>query len=88
MNQQLCQQLYQKLRLEVLPSMICAGNVKEGGKDACRGDSGGPLIRILDSKPQLIGIVSWGYGCAIPFNPGVYARVTAARQWIKSIAGI
>lgn len=87
-NQQLCGQLYDAVlnRAQTIqPSMICAGYVKDGGKDACSGDSGGPLV---DSKPQLIGVVSWGCGCANPFKPGVYARVTIARVWIKAETGI
>lgn len=86
-NQQLCQELYQKVNLlyKVQPSMICAGYVKEGGKDACQGDSGGPLI-CFDSIPQLIGVVSWGYGCAKPSAPGVYVHVTMARDWIKTVS--
>ena len=39
--------------------MICAG-VAGGGKDACEGDSVGPLV----VGGQLVGIVSWGVGCA------------------------
>lgn len=70
---------------KILPSMICAGYVGKGGKDACQGDSGGPLTNTV---PQLIGIVSWGYRCAEPLKPGVYARVAIARDWIKSVAGI
>lgn len=65
--------------------MICAGYVDKGGKDSCQGDSGGPLTNKI---PQLIGIVSWGYACADPLRPGVYARVTIGRDWIKSVAGI
>lgn len=51
--------------------MVCAGYEK-GGIDACQGDSGGPLV-VGDT---LIGIVSWGEGCAKAGKPGVYTRVS------------
>ena len=62
-------------------NMICAG-VTNGGKDACFGDSGGPLIEIVDGEPLQIGIVSFGSGCARPDKPGVYSRVSHAYDWI------
>ncbi|EEH60584.1 uncharacterized protein MICPUCDRAFT_13559, partial [Micromonas pusilla CCMP1545] len=61
----------------VRDTMLCAG---ASGLDACQGDSGGPLIRVSDSKQ--VGVVSYGYGCAWPNNPGVYARVTAVKSWM------
>jgi secreted trypsin-like serine protease len=52
-------------------SMVCAG-YPQGGTDACQGDSGGPLV----VGNTLIGIVSWGEGCAKAGKPGVYTRVS------------
>jgi len=63
-------------------SMICAG-VEGGGKDACSGDSGGPLVTLLSGRYNLIGVVSWGEGCALPDFPGVYGRVTSISDWIQ-----
>ncbi|XP_016838732.1 trypsin-7 [Nasonia vitripennis] len=77
-----CSRLYGQRR--ITERMLCAGYVGRGGKDACQGDSGGPLVQ--DGK--LIGIVSWGFGCAEPNYPGVYTRVTALRSWISEIAGL
>lgn len=67
--------------------MICAG-FEEGGKDACQGDSGSPMV---DKKTRkLHGIVSWAFGCAYPHVPGVYSNVAnlEIRQWIKQISGV
>lgn len=60
-------------------TMVCAG-YDEGGIDACQGDSGGPLL--VDGT--VIGIVSWGDGCAEAGKPGVYTRVSAYTDQIRA----
>ncbi|MCL4125609.1 UNVERIFIED_CONTAM: hypothetical protein GTU68_027589 [Idotea baltica] len=62
--------------------MICAG-WKEGRKDSCKGDSGGPLLRqSQDGKWYVYGLVSFGKGCARRGFPGVYTKVNHFKQWI------
>ena len=62
--------------------MFCAG---EGGKDSCQGDSGGPIVIRNGLDHVLTGVVSFGYGCADPLYPGIYARVSSALTWIKNV---
>ncbi|MBM9507211.1 S1 family peptidase [Actinacidiphila acididurans] len=58
-------------------TMMCAG-VTAGGRDACQGDSGGPLV----VAGRVVGLVSWGSGCAQPGYPGVYTRVSAVAELV------
>ena len=60
-------------------NMICAGYL-DGRRDGCQGDSGGPLI--VDNT--LVGIVSWGIGCAQTNYPGVYTKVQNYSAWITN----
>lgn len=81
-SQEECARAYSE-KNKVTDRMFCAGYL-EGGKDNCHGDSGGPLVR----GKTLVGLVSWGVGCAEAGHPGVYARVAAVRDWVKEISGL
>ncbi|XP_055316131.1 trypsin-4-like [Sitodiplosis mosellana] len=87
-NQEYCDEQYRKSSgRPITDQMICAG-YEQGGKDSCQGDSGGPLSIENDGARVVIGVVSWGRGCAQPSYPGVYGRVSSVRPWIRSISGI
>ncbi len=64
---------------------LCAGGSRAGGQDSCTGDSGGPLLVARDNVYVIAGIISFGAGCARRGVPGVYTRVEAYTDWIKSI---
>lgn len=77
-------------------TMLCAGDGR-GKRDACFGDSGGPLVfnkkmTGVDGKIfykwSMVGIVSWGDGCALKKKYGYFTRVFNYIDWIKPIVGL
>jgi len=74
--------------LKVSSNNICTTEeFNSGGKSACHGDSGGPLIiekQGSETQYELIGVVSDGpEPCAQAGVPTAYARVTSQLDWIK-----
>ncbi|XP_066591877.1 soluble guanylate cyclase 89Da-like [Prorops nasuta] len=82
LSEEECEQAgYQKDR--ITENMFCAGFL-EGERDACFGDSGGPLhVQGTSGQLEVIGIISWGRGCARPNFPGIYTKLNNYLGWLK-----
>ncbi|XP_051558038.1 coagulation factor VII isoform X1 [Myxocyprinus asiaticus] len=80
------QECIEKSKVSITSNMFCAGYI-EGKQDSCQGDSGGPLVTHYRDTTFLLGIVSWGRGCARPGTYGIYTRVSNYLQWIHECAG-
>ncbi|KAI1293834.1 Serine protease 27 [Halotydeus destructor] len=83
-DNKLCRDWFKMMNrdMQINDKLICAG-YKGGGKDACHGDSGGPLLSKIDDQWSVIGVVSTGIGCARPLLPGLYSRVSSYVHWIE-----
>ena len=78
-----CRLMY-LLNYNITSSQICAGNINKQHKGTCQGDSGGPLACLRNGVVELVGITSFGYGCADPRGfPDVFARVSEYLDWIN-----
>ncbi|XP_035493644.1 coagulation factor VII isoform X2 [Scophthalmus maximus] len=77
------QQCVEDSGVTLTDNMFCAGYI-EGLQDSCKGDSGGPLVTCYKKTNFLLGIVSWGKGCARPGNYGIYTRVSNYLDWIHN----
>lgn len=83
-----CERWHQNagIKVRIWNEMVCAG-YRQGGKDSCKGDSGGPLmVQQADGRWVLIGLVSAGFSCGKPGQPGIYHRISATSDWITKQA--
>nr|QFZ95604.1 serine protease 1 [Lasioderma serricorne] len=79
-----CDEIYTKrLSKNIVRSQICAVS-DDGTKDACRGDSGGPLQIEREGIIRIVGVTSYASGCGGK-TPGVYTRVSNYLDWIERI---
>jgi secreted trypsin-like serine protease len=82
-DDRVCEGIYGTLGVDdYWMNSFCAGE-REGGKDACQGDSGGPALVMANNEWALLGLVSWGSGCAQAGQYGAYTEVPAFKRWIE-----
>lgn len=75
-------------------NQLCVGR-RQGGADTCSGDSGGALLALWQDpgggppRPgAVVGIVSFGHGCAQAKSYSIYTRVSAYAAWLAdSVVG-
>jgi secreted trypsin-like serine protease len=87
-SQASCVQNYLAIDRVVTDNMFCARGDANGG-DACKGDSGGPIVAFdpIDAQGRpatLLGVISKGAGCARPGYPGIYARLSRLLTWVNT----
>jgi len=86
-DQAKCAAAYKRLTgLDLGEGLLCAGH-PQGGRDACRGDSGGAL---LHQNPRTlswtaVGVVSSGHGCGRRDFPGLYTRLSTYLAWVDQV---
>ncbi len=73
-----------ELYADVDDTQICAG-LAQGSQDSCSGDSGGPLVMQINGVTELVGVVSYGEGCALEGRPGVYTNASVYKNWLNEI---
>lgn len=80
-NHSLCSQ---QMMNSVSENVLCAGILGDI-KDACEGDSGGPMMVEYRKTWFLIGLVSWGEGCGHKDKLGIYTKVSNYLEWIDRV---
>lgn len=81
-----CRDAFSPVNVDIIETQLCAGGEKN--QDSCRGDSGGPLMKVekIGGKSSwfLKGVVSFGTEkCGTEDVPGVYTRVSKFVDWIQ-----
>ncbi|XP_055612826.1 CLIP domain-containing serine protease B9 isoform X2 [Uranotaenia lowii] len=80
-DQERCRTKFATKKAVITDNQMCAGG--DFAKDSCHGDSGGPLMK-LQKVWTLEGVVSYGNRCGLEDWPGVYTRVLAYMDWIRT----
>lgn len=82
-----CADMYRiKYGIKIKDGHICAGTPPLGGTGTCVGDSGGPLqCNLKDGLWYMVGLTSFGSGCAKPGFPDVFVRVSQFKSWMEEV---
>lgn len=67
---------------DIIPGKAICAVATGQGQDSCNGDSGGPMTVARPDGRLLVGLVSWGRGCALRGMPAVYTDVSGYLTWI------
>jgi secreted trypsin-like serine protease len=65
--------------------------MEKPGKGTCRGDSGGPALRMSAKGPEIVGVSSWSRGPSrenICGMQSVYVDIAAKKPWIEKQLGV
>jgi trypsin len=81
-----CARRYQRRFGTDIRTQVCVGGKR--GEDTCQGDSGGPLFAGQGVTAVLLGLVSYGDGCARENVPGMYTRVAGYSKWVRDNAAL
>ena len=69
----------------ILPSQICTYDSLGQHRDACRLDSGGPVI-LRKTRQFQVGIISFGNACGLDgYSTGINTRITSFLYWIQQV---
>ncbi len=69
-----------------IPQAVLMAGYLNGNKDACSGDSGGPMVVPVLGEYRLAGIVSWGSSQCNTY--GAYTEISQFETWIRQRTGI
>ena len=80
-----CTKKYSKLKvpMKIIDKQLCAGGQRN--KDSCAGDSGGPLMLVVNGTRWFAaGVVSYGRRCGKEGWPAIYTNIMSYNDWIKN----
>jgi len=69
-----------------IPDNFIMAGYRDATRDACNGDSGGPMVVPVSGEYRLAGITSWGSEDCDTYS--AYTEISAFEEWIRTKTGI